>query len=304
MNQNFEISKLFQGTGINQSFYGPIFSDITNLTKYFPTLKYFNYNNILLIQGTIPIKIGNFPFQLPINISLPSNFPSSIPNVQIPPTQQYTILVSNIIRNDGFVNSSLIFKWIERQSALPQFVTVLVDFFSKYPPIKLNQQIPMNNPNIQSQNTNLNPNINRMNQPGLQQTIQQLTQLSNQKLTESNNFLQNCYLIGINLQLNRDLELLLDQILQNEQNINLQLQNNLQSLQNQSIPDYIIDSELENFALNNSIENIQKFSDNILHELIRDQKLPLDKIIDLSKNYYMQYFSNNIFNKLKEAPQN
>ena len=129
---------LFNGTTFSEPLKKAIGKDLTNLHKYYPTLfplRYENSNGVLiLLQGTIPIKINEKPCILPINSSLPNNFPNSPPIVQIPVPKQVRLFTGSILGQDGKVQTEGIIKWVPRQTYLLLFFQQIQTFFSRSPP--------------------------------------------------------------------------------------------------------------------------------------------------------------------------
>jgi len=134
---------LFSGTKFPENYQKAIFSDITSLVSFFPTLMPMNYpvsgNAFVLIQGSVPITCGNSDYPLPINMRLPDDFPNSPPIVQIPFPEGFKFTVSQVLGADRTCNISKIHQWQPRKTTLPIFVGNIVTYFSQYPPFSPEQ---------------------------------------------------------------------------------------------------------------------------------------------------------------------
>ena len=132
--------KLFLGTQFGNRQH-QIYMDITSLVQEFPTIEPYNFRsqqgNIVLLQGKIPMiePFGRRPCLIPINMSLPPNFPNAPPVTQVPMTPGIMIQASEAVMPDGMVRSEYVCQWVPLQSTLLYYVAALSEFFSRYPPV-------------------------------------------------------------------------------------------------------------------------------------------------------------------------
>jgi hypothetical protein len=96
----------------------------------------------VLIQGTVPIILHGSDYPMPLNMSLPDNFPESYPLTQIPVTQGTTIIPSPALRKDGLIFVAEFFRWAPRTTSRATFVNAIIQKFSSVAPFTVSAPPP------------------------------------------------------------------------------------------------------------------------------------------------------------------
>ncbi|CAL4164514.1 unnamed protein product, partial [Meganyctiphanes norvegica] len=91
-------------------------------------------NNLLNLEGTIPIMYKGSPFNIPICIWIVEQYPNSPPNVYVTPTKQMFICVSKYVDKDGKVSIPYIQMW-NKDSDLPGLIQMMIMAFSELTPL-------------------------------------------------------------------------------------------------------------------------------------------------------------------------
>ena len=137
-----EAVQVFQNTSFRDNYKKAIWKDICVLRETFPYLQPSNYPatpySMVLIQGYVNISVQGNPSILPLNMSLPQNFPDAPPVAVLQLPQNVPFTPNQYVDARRIINSSSIFQWIPRKSLLKDFVQALVNFFSQYPPFPIN----------------------------------------------------------------------------------------------------------------------------------------------------------------------
>jgi len=276
---------LLQKTGIEPRFHKAIIDDIGKLVQVYQGLKPNNFagqpNHFLVLQGMIPIFLNKQPYNLPVNITLPPEFPRRPPFVQIIPNNNFRFSNAQYFLQNGYVNVQMVFAWGNNGCALAQFVKGICDVFSANPPIVANSNLPP---------VNLEVVKNEIYNNCLQVT------------SAANNSIQKINEMAIEKELMAHF-LQVQQRVYKEQLAELsEMQNKLNEMRNPDLIVVPIDPAIEQEAKKKSLLDSHNQVLAAIRMAIREGVVPLDKVIEQSKAYNSQYFSAAVFPLLKEAP--
>lgn len=92
--------------------------------------------NLVCLAGTLPIVYKSNPYNIPVKIWLPTNYPNDPPIVFVTPTSDMLVKTSNHVGLDGRIYHPFLAYWNLRiSSTLVELVSILTQIFEAAPPV-------------------------------------------------------------------------------------------------------------------------------------------------------------------------